>query len=150
MNDYTPFIEEKERKTDFKQYVYYILDHIGLVLLSAFICAGIAFGFILLSSINKSSNSSVFNEIISQNKEAAYPTSEKSEKTQNTSEMKIDRTCIVKASISIGYSNYAQANLKDLISRYQKDVVSALKSNKTLVNIVNEVNSNDYDRDFKN
>ena len=151
MNDYTAYTEEKDRKIEFSQVFLYFWDHIVLILVISLLTTLAACGYIVFDHISKSSQSVTFNNILKQNKLSVYPESDKSDKVLSTEEDVIDRSCIVKSVVSVEYSNYAKENLKDMISRYQKEAVSVLKSGKTLASIAKEVNSNDYsDKGVKN
>ena len=138
----------KGRWIDFSQYIIYVLEHIGIVLLVSVIFAG-AFSVFGINKMNNAINkNAVYKQIIDKNKDANNP--QAGVINYNTEKEVIEGSCVIKCQLYIDFNfNEIEQNenmdFNGIIARFQNDVINRMLSGDTMVAVSNQINLKEYD-----
>lgn len=138
----------KGRWIDFYQYIIYVLEHIGIVLLVSVIFAG-AFSVFGINKMNNAINkNAVYKQIIDKNKDANNP--QAGVINYNTEKEVIEGSCVIKCQLYIDFNfNEIEQNenmdFNGIMARFQNDVINRMLSGDTMVAVSNQINLKEYD-----
>lgn len=139
--------EPKRRELDFKQCLLYLLDHLILAIVVGVICAAALAAFGSSRSVKTDDPKKTYDNVVAVNRSAFYPVA--GQTILNTEKAKINGTCIVRSEIYTDFSfcnieGSTNADYNTLIYRFQQDSTIRFVSDKTLADIVRQINSKRY------
>lgn len=140
-------VENKRRELDFKQCLFYVLDHciVAIIVGALFACLLSCYSYMNQKKNNDSEKT--LKEIITRNKSAYYPNA--GQVVKNTEKEEVPGTCNIRGDIYIDFdfkSIEGNSNLdySSMVNRFQSDALSLFIRDTTIYKIADNINSSSY------
>ena len=139
--------EKKRRELDFKQCLFYVLDHCIVAIIVGVIFACLLSCYSYTNQKNNNNSEKTLKEIITRNKSAYYPNA--GQVVRNTEKEEVPGSCNIRGDIFIDFdfkSIEGNSNLdySSMVNRFQSDAISLFIRDTTIYKIADNVNSSSY------
>lgn len=140
-------VENKRRELDFKQCLFYVLDHCIVAIIVGVLFACLLSCYSYMNQKNNNNSENTFKEIVTRNKSAYYPNA--GQVVKNTEKEELEGSCVVYSKIYISF-NFSQiegnsnSDYSAMVNKFQSDTVSLFLSNNSIKRVCDKINSKEY------
>ena len=139
--------EKKRRELDFKQCLFYVLDHCIVAIIVGVIFACLLSCYSYTNQKNNNNSEKTLKEIITRNKSAYYPNA--GQVVRNTEKEEVPGSCNIRGDIFIDFDfknieGNSNLDYSSMVNRFQSDAISLFIRDTTIYKIADNVNSSSY------